>query len=281
MIVFDSDFQFDEIGCWSEIKLDIIKEYAAAYSKIISAQKKLRLKHLYIDGFAGGGAHVTKKNREFVLGSPANALLIEPPFAEYHLIDLDRKKASSLSGITVNFNNARVYNDDCNTVLLNDVFPRAKWREYKRALCVLDPYGLHLNWDVIATAGKMKSVEIFLNFPVADMNRNVLWRNPEKVSPKQKARMTAFWGDESWKEAAYTSSPQMTLWGNYDILKQDNETIAEAFRDRLKKKAGFKYVPNPLPMKNDQGAIVYYLFFAAQKPAADHIVTSIFEKYSK
>jgi len=27
-----SKLQFDEIGYWSEIKLDIIKEYAAAYS---------------------------------------------------------------------------------------------------------------------------------------------------------------------------------------------------------------------------------------------------------
>ena len=32
------DIIFDEIGYWSEIKLDIIREYAAAYSIIINAQ---------------------------------------------------------------------------------------------------------------------------------------------------------------------------------------------------------------------------------------------------
>ena len=37
---------FDEINYWSEIKLDIIKEYAAAYSKILNAQKSLY--HIYL-----------------------------------------------------------------------------------------------------------------------------------------------------------------------------------------------------------------------------------------
>ena len=44
---------------------------------------------------------------------------------------------------------------------------------------MLDPYGLHLDWEVIETAGKMRSIEIFLNFPIMDMNRNALWRNPD------------------------------------------------------------------------------------------------------
>ena len=30
---------FDEIGYWSEIKLDIVREYAVAYSTILSAQR--------------------------------------------------------------------------------------------------------------------------------------------------------------------------------------------------------------------------------------------------
>jgi len=34
------EFRFDEIGYWSEIKLEILKNYAAEYSKILSAQKK-------------------------------------------------------------------------------------------------------------------------------------------------------------------------------------------------------------------------------------------------
>jgi three-Cys-motif partner protein len=119
-------------------------------------------------------------------------------------------------------------------------------------LCILDPYGLHLNWTVIAAAGQMKTMDIFLNFPVADINRNVLWRDPEGVDDLQKARMTAFWGEDSWRNSAY----QPDLFGNPD--KQSNEAIAEAFRKRLKEVAGFARVPKPVPMRNSNGAIVYY-----------------------
>ena len=30
------ELQFDEIGYWSEVKLDIVRKYAAAYSKILA-----------------------------------------------------------------------------------------------------------------------------------------------------------------------------------------------------------------------------------------------------
>jgi hypothetical protein len=57
--------------------------------------------------------------------------------------------------------------------------------------------------------------------------------------------------------------------------------IAEAFRDRLKKVAGFKYVPEPVPMRNSKSAILYYLFFAAQKETAENIVIDILDKYRR
>lgn len=57
--------------------------------------------------------------------------------------------------------------------------------------------------------------------------------------------------------------------------------IAEAFRERLQKVAGFKYVPKPVPMKNSRSAILYYLFFAAQKETAENIVLDILTKYRR
>lgn len=267
--------KYDEINYWSEVKLDIIKEYAGAYSTILTAQKKPLLSHVYIDAFAGAGIHVSKSTGEFVSGSPLNALLINPPFNEYHLIDLDGEKVGSLQNIAKDYQNVTIYEGDCNKLLIETVLPRANYKEYKRALCILDPYGLHLNWEVIKLAGQMKSIEIFLNFPVADMNRNVLWRNPDKVDPQQAARMTAFWGDETWRQAAYNTTGNLFGWEE----KTDNESVAQAFRERLKKDAGFNYVPEPIPMRNSVGAIVYYLFFASQKPVAANIVTDIFKKY--
>jgi three-Cys-motif partner protein len=158
--------RYDVVNYWSEIKLDIVREYAQAYSRILDAQSKPRLYHIYIDAFAGAGRHVSKATGTFIPGSPQNALLVNPPFKEYHFIDLDGDKAGALRDLATNQSNVRVYEGDCNKVLLDTVFPRAAFEDYRRALCLLDPYGLDLRWDVISTAGRMKSVEIFLNFPV-------------------------------------------------------------------------------------------------------------------
>jgi len=71
------DFEFDEIGYWSEVELEIIKRYGSEYSKILSAQGFI---HAYIDAFAGSH-HIARSTKELVLGSPPNALAVEPPLA--------------------------------------------------------------------------------------------------------------------------------------------------------------------------------------------------------
>lgn len=266
----------DEVGYWSEIKLDIIKKYAKAYSTIISKQPKFY--HMYIDAFAGSGTHIRKKTNDLILGSPLNALNITPPFREFHLIDIETNKIDALKEAIGSRDDVTIYPGDCNIILLNQVFPKVDYKDYKRALCLLDPYGLHLNWNVMKTAGTMGSIELFLNFPILDMNRNVLWRDPQKVKQSQIERMNAFWGDESWREIAYKPSIQTNLFGLQEKEKVTNDNIAEAFRQRLIKVAGFKYVLKPMPMR-DKGKTLYYLFFAAQKPVADKIVRDIFNKY--
>ena len=269
--------KFDEIGYWSEIKLEIIKKYATKYSLIIENQRKkgICLDQVYIDAFAGGGFHIARERREVVEGSPAVALAVQPPFRSLHFVDLDGDKADQLRDLTKGVSTVRVYEGDCNDILLTQILPQVRYESYKRALCLLDPYGLHLNWQVIQKAGEMGSVEVFLNFPVMDMNRNVLWANPSGVDPDDAARMTMFWGDESWKGVAYDGSQD--LFGHLE--KQSNDVIAKAFRERLRSLGGFKFVPKPLAMRNSVGAIVYYLFFASPNSTGGKIVGEIFEKY--
>lgn len=170
--------KYDQIGYWSEVKLEIVKKYASAYSTILASRQYIK-KYLYIDAFAGAGTHISKRTGEFVPGSPMNALLIEPPFPELHFIDLDGGRAAELRKLAGERSDVYVYEGDCNKILQDKVFPRCKWEDYCRALCLLDPYGLHLDWSVIAAAGQMKTIEIFLNFPVMDMNMNVLLHDPE------------------------------------------------------------------------------------------------------
>jgi three-Cys-motif partner protein len=264
----------DVVGYWTEIKLQILQEYANAYAQILKNQRFI--KHVaYIDGFAGAGAHISKKSGELIAGSPARALSIKPRFSHYHFVEMDAARAQRLQGIG-DQKDVTVYQGDCNEVLLQEIFPQCRYEQYRRALCLLDPYDLNPNWEVVETAGKMRSIEIFLNFMIMDANMNVLWKNPDVVASDQALRMTNFWGDESWRTAAYTI--QQGLFGPM-TEKTSNESVVAAYQKRLKEIAGFKYVPEPLPMRNSCGAVVYYLFFASQNLTGNKIAEHIFKKY--
>jgi three-Cys-motif partner protein len=265
--------RLDVVGYWTEIKLQILQEYANAYAQVLKKQNYI--KPVYIDGFAGAGAHISKESGEVIQGSPARALAIEPKFAHYHFVEMREDRAERLRQMGDN-KSVTVYKGDCNEVLLKDVFPQCRFEDYRRALCLLDPYKLNPNWEVVQTAGKMKSIEIFLNFMIMDANMNALKNNPDAVTPEQAQRMSAFWGDDSWRQAAYRK--EQGLFGLMEE-KDTNDAVVEAYCKRLKDVAGFKFVPKPLPMCNSRGAVVYYLLFASQNAAGNRIAEHIFNKY--
>lgn len=270
--------EFDEIGYWSEIKLEIVKAYASEYSKIISNQRQIR-KHIYIDAFAGPGIALSKQSGSYIPGSPLNALLVQPPFDEFHFIDADENRTQQLRSLTEGDANVFIYGGDCNKILPDNVFPRAKYEDYARALCLIDPYNIDLGWDVVYKAGQMRSVEIFLNFMVMDINMNVLRNNQERIDPGQIDRMNRYWGNDSWRALMYEE--RKGLFEDYSEKAAGNERLAEGYRRRLQDVAKFTYVPQPLPMRNSKGATVYYLFFASPNKTGKKIVEHIFNKYRR
>lgn len=276
--------RLDKIGPWSEIKHSIIKEYASAYATILSAQP--HFKFFYIDAFAGAGKHIRRATGEVIPGSPRIACEIKFPFQKYWFIDLSKKKTDLLEQIKSDHVdlNIEILRGDCNSILVNDIFPQISYEQYRRALCILDPYGLHLNWSVTEASAKQRTIEIFVNFPIMDMNMNVLRRkNPEGTEQRQVERMNQFWGDESWRDVTYKLEPTLDLFGDERKIKipDANAKLARAYRDRLKKVAGFAYVPEPIPMRNTIDRQVYFLFFATHNKTANKIMSSIFKKYRK
>jgi len=90
-----------------------------------------------------------------VEGSPLIALNTNPPFHEYHFIDTEPRRAEQLRKLAGDRPDVFTYSEDCNKVLLREVFPRARYGDYRRALCLLDPYNINLTWQVIEAAGKL------------------------------------------------------------------------------------------------------------------------------
>lgn len=114
-------------------------------------------------------------------GSPLIALKTNPPFWEYHFIDADPRRAEQLRRLIGDRHDVFIESADCNDILIHKVFPRAKYIDYRRALCLLDPCNINLKWEVIEAAGRSGSIEVFLNFMIMDINRNVLRRDRDKA----------------------------------------------------------------------------------------------------
>lgn len=271
--------KFDKISQWSEIKLDIINQYAVSYMDIM---KQHKFKTHYIDGFSGAGIHCGKNSGDVVAGSPLRVLDIQKSFDTYKFVDLNGDKADYLREICRKqfpSRNATTVTGDCNDVLMQ-ILPKFSWENYDRLFCLLDPYGLHLNWEVIARMGAMGIVDLILHFPIMDINRNAIWKDPSKVPQDGIDRMNAFWGDSSWREVAYEESKQRSMFDDSPKEKRSNKNISHAFKRRLQEHGKFQFVPEPMPLKNSKNAVIYYLFFASQNETANKIATYLFEKYN-
>jgi three-Cys-motif partner protein len=159
----------EAIGLWTEIKLQIIREYAAAYTTILKDQPWCR-GYAYIDAFAGGGQFVSKNDRErLIIGSPLNALNIQNKFTEYHFVDIDPQKIESLKELTADRpenNTIHFHIGDANVKVTREILPHFQYNSFKRALCILDPYGVDIGWTTIAAIGKTKTMDVYLNFPL-------------------------------------------------------------------------------------------------------------------
>ena len=110
-----------------------------------------------------------------------------------------------------------------------------------------------------------------------DMRRNVLLTNPNEVSIDNIRRMDDFWGNHSWKDIAYIQ--RTNLFGDTIDLKQNIKLITSAFAKRISDIAQFKYIPEPIPMRNSRSSLLYFLFFASNNKTGNNILTDILKKY--
>ncbi|MDO9230764.1 MAG: three-Cys-motif partner protein TcmP [Syntrophales bacterium] len=273
-----ANVKLDEIGIWSEIKIAILREYACAFTKILKTKAWCR-GCCYVDAFAGAGMHISKTTREMVPGSPLNALLVEPRFDRIVLIDLDAERIELLKTLCGSDERVEIMPGDCNEVLLDKVAPSLTYSSYWRGLCVLDPYGIHgkpLRWRTIKQLADLRTVDIFLNFPLMDINRNTLRSRLANADDADVVAFNAFWGGDDWIDLMYQSD----LFGDLDKIG-NNEKLASAFQKRLKTVAGFEFVPEPILMRNSKGGPLYFLYFASHQSVAQRVVLDIFKKHRK
>jgi three-Cys-motif partner protein len=268
-------FEPDEIGDWSERKIRIVSDYAKPFAQIMA---KRRFKSIYIDGFSGGGIHIKKDTGERVLSTARRILSVTPPFGAYYFVDFDESKVEAMKKACADRENAFVICGDANTVLPEIVFPKVRWDEFERGLCFLDPYRILLSWDVILAAARQKTLELFIHFPTMDVQRNALCLDRSKVRPSDRDRMTKMWGDQTWEKHAFAQTPG--LFGPIET-KLPIDKLLEAFCNRLREIAKFKFVSKAVPMYTPGNLLVYHLIFASMNGTGLKIATDIFEAASR
>jgi three-Cys-motif partner protein len=273
-----ANVKLDEIGVWSEIKIAILREYACAFTRILKTKAWCK-GCCYIDAFAGAGVYISRTTREMVQGSPLNALFVEPRFDRIVLIDLDAEKVESSKTLCGHDKRVEIRSGDCNEVLLDKVAPSLSYASYWRGLCVLDPYGIHgktLRWQTIKQLADLQTLDIFLNFPLMDINRNTLRRSLANADDADVAAFNEFCGTEDWKDLMY----QADLFGDLGKIG-NNQTLAKWFQKRIETVAGFNFVPDPMLMQNSRGGKLYFLYFASHQSVAQKVILDIFKKHRK
>lgn len=272
--------EYPEIGDWSVLKNEIIDKYTQAYLTIMRGQTWCR-GTLYVDAFAGATENRNRKTRELVPGSAKRALDKELKFSDYYFVDTNPDRVDGLRSLTEGRSDVHVFHEDGNKVLLDHVVPKLQFEERRRGFVLLDPYGLQLEWEVVKSLGQTRSADVAINFPTMDINRNSALREKAAIAEANVARMTMWWGDDSWIEQFYGPGPKWLHGesGNRKIV--NNDDIVRIYRQRLLDQGGFEYVTDPLPMKNTQNATLYYILLASNNQNAVRIMDEILDKYRK
>lgn len=268
----------DEVGNWTKVKLDILREYLNRYTLILSNQKWCKGIY-YIDGFSSTGKNVLSDSdfgsneTAYINGSSSIALETEPKFTKSFFIELDTKKVKILEkslSIYKKTNDFEIIEGNSNAII-----PRIIKRissAQNRGFVLLDPYGMDITWDTIESIGKANRFELLINLPIMAIQRECLSNKYEKLDEKAKHKLERFFGDGKITEDIYKETGQELLFGGNDIKKisDSGEAVVRFYASRLKQY--FKFVPPPRLMYNSKGGPLYYLIAAGQNETGMEIL---------
>ena len=144
-------FKFDEVGIWSELKLEIVEKYGSAYTGAFA--NKRNLKKFYVDAFSGAGVHISKRSGEQIDGSPARALKTAPPFDGFFFIDMDAQKTAHLRELCAGRRDVHIETGDASKYLIQELCRQSSTRNISErsassilTVCTLN--GVQWKWQV-------------------------------------------------------------------------------------------------------------------------------------
>ncbi len=272
-------------GEWTEIKINVFKKYLKAYMQIMKGKP---WKLIYFDGFAGSGDIHSKKETEKVIeGTARHVLNIKEPraFDLFYFVEKNIDNASRLQRI-INTDYPEKTEvafvrggEDCNVKLLDmgNFLRGFKGKNYK-AIAFIDPYGMQVKWSSLESL-KGLSLDLWILVPTG-IGINRLLKNAEKSSLVWFETLGTFFGldPKEIEEKFYYQDPQMDIFGEQRFKKIENavEVAAKLYQERLK--TIFKYVSEPLALRNSNNAVLFHFMSASNVQVAIKIANDILKK---
>lgn len=273
----------DQIGQWTKDKLEMLRQYLAAYCSILHTQKWLGNLH-YVDAFSGGVWHFDKKYGELVKGSPIIALETLPPFDTFTFIEMDRERTEyAIKPLQTRFphSNIKIIQGDCNEVLIQEIIPVICRYWDDRSFIFLDPYGLNVHWETVEGIAKTKKCDIFVNFSVSGVFRQCGDKPPDV---KFRAKIDKLMGTKEWIKEVYAQNNQFSLLPATDpdfirLSRNLPERLAKYYAERLR--TCFAHVSRPFMMLTDSNSPLYALVLASHAKIAIDKMHAIYKRLER
>lgn len=293
-------------GMWTEQKLDTFESYVRAYLTIMNSfRDKFHWKLLYFDGFAGSG---TRKNDDpdkevrklktlfgeqlidtsdlsVYQGAAERIVSLESKaklrgFDYYYFIDKDEANCTALEiklsqYKTVGRKVFRPGDANMQALYLANALRRDK---NMKALALLDPFGMQINWEVIESLSG-PNIDLWILIPSGVIVNRLLKTNGELMYP---GRLVQFFGlpEQELMDRFYVRKKELTLFGEEETIEKKShciERIAELYVERLGELFPF-VTPEPLVMKNNHNVPIFHFVCSSFNQTAVKIAQQIIDR---
>jgi len=280
-------------GKWTTQKLDAFEKYVQVYLTIMNKNRdKYNWKLIYFDGFAGSGINEieieTEKKLLFDIepneillykGAAERVLKIEKRgFDYYYFINKDEDAHLELQNKLSKIKHQGKLEfrlDDANNQIQELSKYMSKKKSYTRALVLLDPFGMQVNWSSIELL-KDINVDLWILIPSGVIVNRLL---DKKGKLDYKDKLTSFFGltENEIREHFYQNEINNTIFGDETVTRKQDEPIKRITDLYIKRlKTIFKEVPDqPLTLLNTKGCPIFHFAFASQNTTAKKIATYI------
>ena len=269
-------------GGWTELKLRMLREYLAAYVKVLKNQP---FERLYVDAFAGTGYREVARAepdigffapelaedepQDFFDGSARIALRVQPTFQRYVFIEQSARRLAELLKLKEEFaelaDRMEFVRGDANSVLQGLC---GNWNSRTmRGVLFLDHFGMQVDWSTVQAVARTQAIDVWILFPLGIGVNRLLPRNG-KIPDAWRARLDRVLGTTDWYDAFYRPARIKPLFGTEVRMVKTGSfnAIAEYYQDRLR--TIFPAVAdNPKVLANSRGAPLFLLCFAVGNPS--------------